>query len=97
MRGNLQNFSSSRFHSHVSHSIFALCSVFIYKSHGQIYFQDLLFFCPLEGELINNILHGPIELAAGIAVGLIWGVVAGLVPHKDEVGELSNPESTTIA
>ena len=36
-----------------------------------------------DGNLIDLILHGPIELLIGLSFGLCWGLIAQYLPHKD--------------
>ena len=36
-----------------------------------------------DGNLIDLILHGPIELLIGLSFGLCWGLIARYLPHKD--------------
>ncbi len=40
------------------------------------------------GDLLQNILHGPIEAAVGLIGGIIWGFISGHVPHHKEVSKL---------
>ena len=36
-----------------------------------------------DGNLIDLILHGPIELTIGLSFGIGWGLLAQYIPHKD--------------
>lgn len=30
-------------------------------------------------------MRGPIEVAIGVCVGIVWGLITGYIPHKCEV------------
>ena len=36
-----------------------------------------------DGNLLNLILHGPIELLIGLSFGIGWGLIAQYLPHRD--------------
>ncbi|KAL5242543.1 hypothetical protein ACI65C_009953 [Semiaphis heraclei] len=37
-----------------------------------------------EGSWETNAMRGPIEVAIGVCVGIVWGVITGFIPHKCE-------------
>ncbi|KAK7590370.1 hypothetical protein V9T40_001983 [Parthenolecanium corni] len=37
-----------------------------------------------QGDLVQNLLHGPIEVTIGIVTGIGWGVIAACFPHRTE-------------
>uniref|UniRef100_A0A1B6E6M0 Cation/H+ exchanger transmembrane domain-containing protein n=1 Tax=Clastoptera arizonana TaxID=38151 RepID=A0A1B6E6M0_9HEMI len=37
-----------------------------------------------EGEMAHQILQGPLEMVIGLTVGIGWGLLSGLLPHKDD-------------
>ncbi|XP_065224147.1 sodium/hydrogen exchanger 9B2-like isoform X2 [Planococcus citri] len=37
-----------------------------------------------QGELVSNIIQGPIEVAIGIVVGLGWGFISACIPHRND-------------
>lgn len=52
------------------------------------YFIDsaLIFFSSFTaGDLLANILQGPVEIAIGLVIGLGWGFIAACIPHRSEV------------
>lgn len=47
--------------------------------------------CSFAGDLVQNLLHGPIEVTIGIVTGIGWGVIAACFPHRTEVSVNSIP------
>lgn len=37
-----------------------------------------------KGDLTHNILHGPIEVGLGLVTGVVWGIIAACIPHRNE-------------
>lgn len=37
-----------------------------------------------KGDIVSNIIQGPVEVAIGIAVGFGWGFIAACFPHRNE-------------
>ena len=37
------------------------------------------------GDLLSNIVQGPLEVLIGLVVGVGWGFISACVPHRNEV------------
>ncbi|KAL1123880.1 hypothetical protein AAG570_001650, partial [Ranatra chinensis] len=37
-----------------------------------------------QGDLVLQILHGPLELVIGLVAGIVWGLVSSVIPHRDD-------------
>ncbi|XP_065223892.1 putative SLC9B1-like protein SLC9B1P1 [Planococcus citri] len=37
-----------------------------------------------EGNLLSNIIRGPIQVAVGVIIGVVWGFILSVFPHRNE-------------
>ncbi|KAK7582286.1 hypothetical protein V9T40_013731 [Parthenolecanium corni] len=37
-----------------------------------------------EGDLLQSIIQGPVEIAIGLVAGVIWGIICACFPHREE-------------
>lgn len=37
------------------------------------------------GDWEKDAMRGPLEILLGLGIGIIWGLIAGYMPHKSEV------------
>lgn len=39
----------------------------------------------LLGDLTHQILQGPTDVIVGLVAGIVWGIISGSLPHRDDV------------
>jgi hypothetical protein len=44
------------------------------------------------GDLMQQLAHGPIEVAIGLSFGIGWGILLTYFPHKDDVSIYNKPK-----
>ncbi|XP_065213486.1 sodium/hydrogen exchanger 9B2-like isoform X2 [Planococcus citri] len=37
-----------------------------------------------QGDIFEKVIHGPIEFAGGLLIGVLWGLFSAWIPHKDD-------------
>jgi hypothetical protein len=44
------------------------------------------------GDLMQQLVHGPIEVVIGVSFGIGWGILLIYFPHKDDVSIHEKPK-----
>jgi membrane-associated phospholipid phosphatase len=46
---------------------------------------------------MQQLVHGPIEVAVGLSFGIGWGILLMYIPHKDDVSIHDNPKVSSFS
>ena len=55
------------------------CVATVSYTHLDVYKRQV------TGDIMTQILQGPIDLTIGLVSGIVWGLMAGCLPHRDDV------------